>query len=607
MDTPTTHRDRTLPLSVANTGFLLDRLGEDCHPLQFLRELTQNSIEAIARTSEASGEVVWDVDWNYYDLQGVFKLCVIDNGDGMTGPEMVKYINQLSSSFSQQSLAGNYGVGAKVAAATRNHAGLIYLSWKHGQGSMVHLWRNPDTQEYGLRQLQRPDGSYGHYAAVEDDVRPALIREHGTMVLLLGSTEESDTVSAPEGASSPSRWVSKYLNGRYYSLPAGVTIRAREGWLNPREDRDRNVLRRVVGQQEYLQSHSEAHGELPVTGAMVRWWILSDDKALSQNSGFIESSGHVAALYNGELYEMSTGRAGMSQLQQFGIILGHRRVVIYVEPETGKLRRLSTNTARTSLLMDSAPLPWAQWAIEFREKMPEEIRNLIDEVAARSKATDHSNTIRERLRSILDLYRISRYRPTPTGTSEVDEVHTVRGGIPRRGAKRQRSTPARAGSRGGTAGGVYSIFLKKNGTRAEKIKPDPFPEVRWISVSDGTRESGDLEDRAARYLIDQNRLLVNADFRVFEDMVDRWATELSDRKAPRSLVEDAVRAWFEQNLVETVLGVQALRNAQEWSIGDIDKALSEEALTSAVMPRYHVNIAIKRELGSKFGRIATAS
>ena len=232
---------------------------------------------------------------------------------------------------------------------------------------------------------------------------------------------------------------------------------------------------------------------------------------------------------------------------------------------------------------------------------------LIDEVAARSKATDHSNTIRERLRSILDLYRISRYRPTPTGTSEVDEMQTVRGGIPRRGTNKHRSTPARAGSRGGTAGGVYSVFLKKNGAPAEKIEPDPFPEVRWISVSDGTRESGDLEDRAARYLIDQNRLLVNADFRVFEDMVDRWTTELSDRKAPRSLVEDAVRAWFEQNLVETVLGVQALRNAQEWTIGDIDKALSEEALTSAVMPRYHVNIAIKRELGSRFGRIATTS
>ena len=47
--------DNTLPLSVGNTGFLLDRLGEDCHPLQFLRELTQNAVEAIARTPDQMG------------------------------------------------------------------------------------------------------------------------------------------------------------------------------------------------------------------------------------------------------------------------------------------------------------------------------------------------------------------------------------------------------------------------------------------------------------------------------------------------------------------------------------------------------------------------
>ena len=32
---------KPLPMSVRNVGFLLDRLGQDCAPLQFLRELTQ--------------------------------------------------------------------------------------------------------------------------------------------------------------------------------------------------------------------------------------------------------------------------------------------------------------------------------------------------------------------------------------------------------------------------------------------------------------------------------------------------------------------------------------------------------------------------------------
>src|SRR5687767_15083154 len=96
--TPRPSSEKTLPLKVANTGFLLDRLGEDCHPLQFLRELTQNSIEAILRTPNQNGEAIWDVDWNSLELDetGTFKLSVTDNGDGMTGDEMVKYLNHLS-------------------------------------------------------------------------------------------------------------------------------------------------------------------------------------------------------------------------------------------------------------------------------------------------------------------------------------------------------------------------------------------------------------------------------------------------------------------------------------------------------------------------------
>jgi HSP90 family molecular chaperone len=113
-------------MGVANMTFLINRLGEDCSPLQYVRELTQNGIEAIKQLGmDAVGEVIWDVDWNYFDLsEGVYKLCCIDTGAGMTGPEMVEFINKLSSSIHKQSADGNFGVGAKVAAAPRNPHGL---------------------------------------------------------------------------------------------------------------------------------------------------------------------------------------------------------------------------------------------------------------------------------------------------------------------------------------------------------------------------------------------------------------------------------------------------------------------------------------------------
>jgi len=599
--------EKTLKLEVANTGFLLDRLGEDCHPLQFLRELTQNSIDAILRTQQKRGEIVWDVDWNSLDLDetGTYKLCVYDTGDGMTGGEMVKYVNHLSSSVATQSLTGNYGVGAKIAAATRNHHGLIYLSWKNGMGAMVHLWRDPETGQYGLRQFQRPDGSFGHYVEVEDDVKPSAIAEHGTMVVLLGNSAEADTMEPPISAPAPSRWISRYLNTRFFEFPDGITVRAREGWKVARADKDRNILRTVTGQCEYLDKHSLSSGTVRLSGGSAHWWILKDEEAISQNSGYIESSGHVAALHNKELYEVASGRAAMARLQQLGVLFGYRQVVVYVEPLPDGGRSITTNTARTMLLVNNEALPWADWSAEFRSAMPKEIRDLIDERAAGSAAVDHTQSIRERLKNLMDLYRVSRYRPTPAGTTNVDPDRTVRGGEAKtQGGQQQTGTGGRSGTKGGQAGGIYSVFQKKDGVLGSAVKPDLFPHVQWVTVANGGREPGDMEDRAARYLADQNVLRINGDFRAFTDMIDRWCKDLQGATGDvRERVTDAVRGWFEQNLVETIIGVQALLNSKEWTLDDVKTALSDEALTAAVMPRYHVYNSVKRELGSKLGKI----
>jgi hypothetical protein len=369
-------------MTVRNVTFLMERLSEDCHPLQYLRELTENGLEAIQKLIKPKGEIVWDVDWNHHALTGSYKLAVIDKGVGMTGEEMLKYLNQLSSSVAEQTISGNYGIGAKIAAAPRNQAGLVYLSWKEGVGYMIHLWKNPDTGVYGARQFERPDGTFGHWAMIEDDVKPTQIKDNGTMVVLLGDDPEVDTMQPPAGTPSPSRWIARYLNTRYFQFPSGTTVRAREGWEFPRSDSNRNVLRTVTGMRPYLEKHSIASGSIALTDATAHWWILKDEDALTQNSGFIASSGHVAALYQDELYEMVTGRAGTARLQSLGVIFGHNRVVVYIEPTNQNGRRLTSTTARTELIMDGEPLPWDDWAAEFRENMPDEIRKLVDEVSA---------------------------------------------------------------------------------------------------------------------------------------------------------------------------------------------------------------------------------
>jgi hypothetical protein len=161
---------------------------------------------------------------------------------------------------------------------------------------------------------------------------------------------------------------------------------------------------------------------------------------LGGDSGFIESSGHVVAFYQDELYEMAAGRSGLARLQNFGVIFGYRQVVVYVEPGPTAENRVTTNTARTLLLVNNGPLPWADWAAEFRKKMPEDIKALVERKAAASSVADHSQSIRERLKQIRDLFKISRYRPAIKGELGIDGKATTRGGQPRRGTGRSVST-----------------------------------------------------------------------------------------------------------------------------------------------------------------------
>src|ERR1051325_9294914 len=145
----------TRPMTVANIAFLLDRLAADTPPNQQIRELTENALEAIQRRTQSGdtneGLVKWDIDWEHLRRTGQYKLCIIDNGDGMTAEQMAKYLNSLAvqGANQTQSISENFGVGAKITALFRNRFGLVYQSWRDGKGAMVRLHRDDRMGEYG--------------------------------------------------------------------------------------------------------------------------------------------------------------------------------------------------------------------------------------------------------------------------------------------------------------------------------------------------------------------------------------------------------------------------------------------------------------------------
>ncbi len=590
---PVTGFDETMPMEVANIGFMLERLGRDCDDLQFIRELTENALQAGAT------KIVWDVDWPTFQIDGVQKLCCIDNGLGMTPDEMRMYINRLSSSIHEQAIDGNYGVGAKVAAATRNPAGLIYQSWKDGKGAMIQLWRDPITEQYGLRRFPLKDGRWNYWIPIAEQHKPAEVGEHGTKVILLGRDDDHNTIMPPDGVPTPSRWLSRYLNARYLSFDQ-VEVKAREGW-DAAPDEKRNLLRTVRGQGRFLAEFSEQAGKAELPECTVHWWLLEDsDKR--RNASELVNTGHVATLWDGELYEMRLQRAGVARLHQFGVIFGYDRVVLYIEPKNGR-KKITSNTARTQLLIDGQTLPYADWAADFREQMPQELRDYMDAVISGAEASDHHDAIQERIRRYRRLYDLSRYRMKPDGRMRVTDPV-----LPRRRRPEEERVPQisqaqeRRARKQERTGRLLAAMLADEGDPAEPNPPaeQDLPKVKWVSLENGLRTPEVLDDRAAKYLSEVNQIHANADFRVFTDVIDFFCDEQHVERSNQFVV-DIVHEWFEQALVETVIGCQALQGEKRWPPDQVEAALSEEALTAAVMQRYHVANAIRRSVRSKMG------
>ena len=69
-----------------------------------------------------------------------------------------------------------------------------------------------------------------------------------------------------------------------------------------------------------------------------------------------------------------------------------------------------------------------------------------------------------------------------------------------------------------------------------------------------------------------------------------------------AIIKNEVQEVFEQQLVEVVTGALSFRNRPRWSPEQFKQSVSEEALTTACMCRYHVIGQIKRGIGVKLGK-----
>ena len=366
-------------------------------------------------------------------------------------------------------------------------------------------------------------------------------------------------------------------------------------------------LQHVHGEQHHLQQRGIAAGAVELSDAVAHWWVLDDDhRARRQEAALWASTGHVAAVYGDELYDiLPQTRGGYGRLQDFGIRFGYERVVLHLHPH-GHAGRLQCNAARTLLLLDHEPLPWARWGEEFTAVMPAEILQL-QERAANADCLPRREAIRNRISAIMPLYRLSRYRPAPPVIERSEG--TISGGCEpspadtptfrtqlARGQFRTEatSTPTlgeQADDRADRTG-----LTDGSDSEARREATVDLPDVAWISTRDGSRAPGDLEDQAARYHPGRHELTINADFRAIGDLIAHWRARYRAAPGAQTVIAH-IREWCEQILVEVVLAA----GNSSWSREQLDGLLSPTSFTAALLPRQLLHATLQKRLGQKLG------
>ncbi len=139
------------------------------------------------------------------------------------------------------------------------------------------------------------------------------------------------------------------------------------------------------------------------------------------------------------------------------------------------------------------------------------------------------------------------------------------------------------------------------------------PMIVWISGEHGNRPAGYLEGLAAAYHADRDLLEINADFPAFQALSLYWRDRYARLAEPvradftpgqiNATIDEVVREWCEQTLVEVVVGVNQLAGRPGWDETRVRGALSSEALSGAALAIHHVQQSIKRSLGQRLGSL----
>ena len=622
-----------------NPTSTLKRFMREVAPMQFVREIYMNCLEAKATTMRVYFEP-------QYEALGVKKLCFADDGTGMSAREMYEYLAKYNSSSktTEGSYHDNFGIGVKATTLLSNPYGVVFLSWSkdNPEGAMIWFTYDEKLDRVGLRPIeyidtdedgeeytdtlctQMSDGTRANVIALDDlrlahpdgfeGVRwweckeKAKIKKHGTIVMLLGQSASADSI----GADWSKRQLSHYMSSRFLNLP--VRVRILSDQLGTRYPL--GLLDGLGRDKQHTDSVSCINGySIDVI------YIKRQNRSGSVRLGDIVTqrilSGYSALAYKGELYNAQYGKR---EARSWGIShddVISRVLLIVHPPERGKqsdkvVRGCYPNERRDRLLWDDESIVSDNREIDltelkhyFTQNQPERLRKMLDEAYAANRQREQVDTseLQERYR---DLFKARRAR-TGDVVKPADD-----GDLPL--ADR---SPADSGGPGGK---INSDWLPP-----EELFPKPEPPTERPSPRRGKLNTGKTDhevkvywrtdpqhfDRAGTqmpFLVSYTRertvIEANCSFSVFVEARDHLMKlyESASMAELDAQVKDQIERYYETDLIMYALHYHAQQRKHPLYKGygneDLERALALRLLGSAwaIFPRIEQSLS---QLGYK--------
>jgi hypothetical protein len=550
----------------------IDRAADAIPAWQEVREMVVNA-------AEAGATQVWIDYW--VDAEGHALLRITDNGTGM-GEELRDHIATLYLTGKNDSIDGNYGIGARLASLGRNPGGVTWATRQSIDDEFrydrcVTAIRD-DLEGYGLQRFATDEGQFALVAPDEGMLELLDNEASGTAVIFHGNGNE-DTWKRGTGSE-----IAKYLRQRFYHLPVAVKVLRLEG--------EKSEFRAVDSLHDIWALRTRTTGSMELSDGALLTWTVMETGAEAARQLFGGTAAVIAAQLDDELFGVDTCTG--DRYRHFGVSLKStmNRLGIVIEPRHFRddpINGFRMNRERSHIEgRKGRGLPWAQWGEEFFTNMPPEVAALIadtapkhDREALRQRVIDRfGQQWRERLE------RTARLVTVEDGEEAASPENPVRTRPERRPAREivtrsadvpPRPRPKKPAQRGG------------EGTGSSTRRPD-LPDYEWV-VAEEMTEPG----LAATWTAPRQMITLNREHRVFVEEVRQYARHYPT--LPRGTVQDQVEEAYGMEYVAKVTHVKLLEGSEGWGEHETEMALLPQCMTTWALGFNAVSQCIEESLG----------